>query len=46
VLETQDKDVQEFLSRLKRKRMRKRIALVGGVGLLLLIVALAWWILR
>ena len=42
VLETQDKDVQEFLARLKRKRMRKRLIWAGGVCLLLLLVALAW----
>ena len=42
VLETQDKDVQEFLARLKRKRMRKRLIWAGGVCLFLLLVALAW----
>ncbi len=46
VLETQDQDVQELLSGLKRKRMRKRmyklIALAACVCLLLAIAALAW----
>jgi len=45
VLETQDRDVQEFLSRLRRKRRRKRIAWACGAGLLLLIAALVWYIL-
>ena len=45
VLETQDRDVQEFLARLRRKRMRKRIAWVGGICLFLLIAALVWRIL-
>ena len=46
VLETQDQDVQELLSGLKRKRMRKRmyklISLAACVCLLLAIAALAW----
>ena len=45
VLETQDRDVQELLARLRRKRMRKRVAWAGGVCLLLLIAALVWRIL-
>ena len=45
VLETQDRDVQEFLTQLRRKRMRKRIvwALVGC--LLLFSVVLIWCLL-
>ena len=42
VLETQDKDVQEFLARLRRKRLRKKLIWAGGVCLFLLIVALMW----
>ena len=42
VLETQDKDVQEFLARLRRKRLRKKLIWAGGVCLFLLIVALVW----
>ena len=41
-LETQDQDVQELLARLRRKRMRRRVAWAGGVCLLLLLAALAW----
>ena len=45
-LETQDRDVQDFMVRLKRKRMRKRmlamIAWAGGVCLLLLVAVLVW----
>ena len=42
ILETQDKDVQEFLARLRRKRLRKKLILGGSVCLFLLIVALVW----
>jgi serine/threonine-protein kinase len=42
VLETQDKDVQELLARLRRRRMRKRLIWAGAVCLLLLLGALAW----
>ena len=45
MLETKDQDMQEFLSRLKRKKMRRRIALACGVCLLLLAAALLWRIL-
>lgn len=46
-LETQDKDVQEFLYNLRRARMRKRLAWCAVVGsLILLFVALLWRILR
>ena len=45
MLETKDQDMQEFLARLKRKKLRKRIAMAGGIGLLLLIAALLWRIL-
>ena len=45
MLETKDKDMQEFLARLKRKKMRKRLAVAGGIGLLLLVAALLWRIL-
>ena len=42
VLETQDQEVQEFLARLRRRRMRKRIVWAGGACLLLLIAVLVW----
>ncbi len=42
VLETQDRDVQEFLARLRRKKMRKRVVWVVGACLLLLLAALVW----
>ncbi len=45
MLETKDQDMQEFLARLKRKKMRRRIALAGGICILLLIAALLWRIL-
>ena len=46
MLETQDKDVQEFLSRLRRKRMCKRLVWWGAAGcLILLLAALLWRIL-
>lgn len=41
-LETQDRDVQEFLAQLRRKRMRKRIVWVCVCCLLLLLAVLAW----
>ena len=44
-LETQDRDVQEFLAQLRRKRMRKRIVWVCVCCLLLLLAALAWCLL-
>ncbi len=45
MLETKDQDMQEFLARLKRKKMRRRIALACGVCLLIIIAALLWRIL-
>jgi len=45
VLETQDKDMQEFMARLRRKRMRRRIAWAIGAVLLILTAALVWRIL-
>ena len=45
MLETKDQDMQEFLARLKRKKMRRRIALAGGICILLLIATLLWRIL-
>ena len=44
VLETQDRDVQEFLARRRRRRMRRNIALACGGALLVLVAVLAWWI--
>ena len=45
-LETQDRDVQEFLTRLRRKRMCKRLAWWTAAGsLALLLAALLWRIL-
>jgi len=45
-LETQDRDVQEFLQHLRRKRMRKRVVWACAVGCLaLLLAALLWRIL-
>lgn len=41
-LETQDRDVQEFLAQLRRKRMRKRIVWVCVCYLLLFLAVLAW----
>ena len=45
-LETQDRDVQDFLARRKRKQMRRNlltgIAWAGGICLLLLVAALVW----
>ena len=41
-LETQDRDVQEVLARLRRKRMRRRVVWAGGVCILLLLAALVW----
>ena len=41
-LETQDKDVQEFLARLRRKRMMKRLLWGLVCCALLVLVALAW----
>ena len=42
-LETQDKDVQEFIIRLRRKRMRRRLALWAAAGgLIVLLAALLW----
>jgi len=45
MLETKDQDMQEFLARLKRKKMRRRLALACGVCLLIIIAALLWRIL-
>ena len=46
LLETQDRDVQEFLTQLRRKKMRKRIIWVVVVCLLLLLAELVQRFLR
>ena len=43
MLETQDKEVQEFLVNLRRTRMRKRLVLWGVVGCLIVLLAALLW---
>ena len=43
MLETQDKEVQEFLANLRRTRMRKRLVLWGVVGCLIVLLAALLW---
>ena len=43
MLETEDKEVQEFLARLRRTRMRKHLVCWGAVGCLIVLLAVLLW---